>query len=71
MPLGSLSFCLHHQGLERDLEHEGAFFSFSFCALNIKMELIEDIGCGQLVTTQRYFSQLEGVEFNVGLQSKN
>ena len=29
----------------------------------MKMELIQDIGCGQLAAGQRYFSQLESVEF--------
>ena len=30
MPLGSLSFCLHHQGLERDLEDLGCFLQLLF-----------------------------------------
>ena len=35
------------------------------------MELIEDIGCGQLPTSQRYFSQLEEVEFKCWFAIEN
>ena len=72
MPLASLRFYLHRQGLERDLEDLGCYFQLLFLlSTKHEMEFIEDIRCGQLAASQRYFSQLEGVDLNVVLLWKN
>ena len=67
---GSLSFCLHHQGLERDLEDLGCFFRFFSCVLNgiNRKDKVWSIG---RQSSRETFRSSKVSSLNVGLQSKN
>ena len=66
----SLSFCLHHQGLERDLEDLGCFFRFFSCVLNgiNRKDKVWSIG---RQSSRETFRSSKVSSLNVGLQSKN
>ena len=72
MPLnGSLSFCLHHQGLERNLEDLGCFFQLLFLCINGINRRDTEVWSISSRSCRETFRSSKVSSLNVGLQSKN
>ena len=71
--LGSLSFCLRHRGLERDLKDLGCFLQLLFLCIEHEngIIIIEDIGCTQFAPAKDTFRSSKVSSLNVVLQSEN